>query len=101
MFAVVEIAADGRPVLHQRPLSGMFAGLWGPVYHETSSLTPDEVWLACGTVEHLLSHRKLTVQVYLKTTDVPLQGTLRSKVAISSLDEKVLAVAVEHQHAEQ
>lgn len=101
MFAVVEIAADGRPVLHQRPLSGMFAGLWGPVYHETSSLTPDEDWLACGTVEHLLSHRKLTVQVYLKTTDVPLQGTLRSKVAISSLDEKVLAVAVEHQHAEQ
>ena len=101
MFAVVEIAGDGRPVLHQRPLSGMFAGLWGPVYHEANSMTPNQDWLVCGTVEHLLSHRKLSVHVFLKTTDVPPQGTLRSTVAISSLDEKVLAMAVKHQHAEQ
>ena len=93
LYTVVEFAADGHPVLHQRPLSGMFAGLWGPTYHEgeVSSAEPD--WLPCGTVEHLLSHRRMTVHVFLKTDGGSLHGTPRSEVPISSLDEKVLSMA--------
>jgi len=93
LCAVVQIAADGHPVLHQRPLSGLFAGLWGPKYHEHDVLSPAADWLSCGTIEHLLSHRRLTVHVFLKTDEVPPRGTSRSEVAISSLDEKVLALA--------
>ena len=101
LSAVVQIAADGHPVLHQRPLSGMFAGLWGPTYHEVEVQSPGPDWFSCGTVEHLLSHRKLTVHVFLKTGDIPPRGTPRSEVPISSLDEKVLAMASTYTPLEQ
>ena len=101
LCAVVQIAADGHPVLHQRPLSGMFAGLWGPEYHEHDVLSPAADWLSCGTIEHLLSHRRLTVHVFFKTDEPPPHGTSRSEVAISSLDEKVLALASKYILTEQ
>ena len=94
--ALVQIAADGHPVLHQRPLSGMFAGLWGPMYHENDVQRPAPDWLTCGTVEHLLSHRRMPVHVFLKPDAAPPHGTPRSEVPISSLDEKVLAMASKH-----
>ena len=34
MTAVVDHDAHGRPVLQQRPPSGLFGGLWGPVYED-------------------------------------------------------------------
>ncbi len=38
----------------------------------------------------------MTVHVFLKTDEAPLHGTIRSEVPISSLDEKVLAMASKH-----
>ena len=93
LYTVVEFAADGHPVLHQRPLSGMFAGLWGPTYHEGEVPSSEPDWLPCGTVEHLLSHRRMTVHVFLKTDGGPVHGTPPSEVPLSSLDEKVLSIA--------
>ena len=95
LVAVVEFALDGHPVLHQRPMTGIFAGLWGPVYHEDA---PGglEALVNCGTVHHQLSHRNIEVQVYLKSHDLATHGTPRSDVALSSLDEKVLNLASEY-----
>ena len=95
LVAVVEFALDGHPVLHQRPMTGIFAGLWGPVFLEGES-SGTEALVRCGTVNHQLSHRKIEVQVYLKVHDLAPHGTLRSSVALSSLDEKVLNLALEH-----
>lgn len=98
LVAVVEFALDGDPVLHQRPMTGIFAGLWGPVYHgESPSGLKDLV--KCGTVNHQLSHRKIEVQVHLKQHDLATHGTPRSSVALSSLDEKVLNLALEYANA--
>jgi hypothetical protein len=43
----------------------------------------------------------LTVHVFLKTDEAPPHGTPRSEVAISSLDEKVLALASKYILTEQ
>ena len=94
LVAVVEFALDGHPVLHQRPMAGIFAGLWGPVYHEEARSSIEGL-VYCGTVNHQLSHRKIKVQVHLKQHDLATHGTPRSSVALSSLDEKVLNLASE------
>ena len=98
LVAVVEFALDGHPVLHQRPMTGIFAGLWGPVYHEKATSGLEDL-VNCGTVNHQLSHRKLEVPVHLKMHDLAPHGTPRSTVALSSLDEKVLNHALEHANA--
>jgi len=98
LVAVVEFALDGHPVLHQRPMSGMFAGLWGPMYRE-DAMPKDEGLVDCGTVNHQLSHKKIKVQVYLKLDDLASGGTPRNSVALSSLDEKVLNLALEYANA--
>ncbi len=95
LVAVVEIALDGHPVLHQRPMTGIFAGLWGPIYHEEAPSALEDL-VNCGTVNHQLSHRKIEVQVHLKQHDLAPHGTSRSGVALSSLDEKVLNLASEY-----
>ena len=95
LVAVVEFALDGHPVLHQRPMTGIFAGLWGPVYHEDAPTGLEDL-VNCGTVNHQLSHRKIEVRVHLKHHDLATHGTPRSGVAISSLDEKVLNLASEY-----
>ena len=56
LVAVVEVALDGHPVLHQRPMTGIFAGLWGPVYHEEAPIGLEDL-VNCGTVNHQLSHQ--------------------------------------------
>ena len=98
LVAVVEFALDGHPVLHQRPMTGIFAGLWGPVYHEEAPIGLEDL-VNCGTVNHQLSHRKIEVQVHLKHHDLAIHGTPRSGVALSSLDEKVLTLASEYANA--
>ena len=98
LVAVVEFALDGHPVLHQRPMKGIFAGLWGPVYHEEAPTGLEDL-VNCGTVNHQLSHRKIAVHVHLKQHDLATHGTPRSSVALSSLDEKVLNLALEYANA--
>lgn len=95
LWAVVEYALDGHPVLHQRPMSGMFAGLWGPVYH-TEAEKVDQTLLKCGVIAHQLSHRRIEVEVYCKQPSEFAIGTNRTEVALSSLDEKVLHLAAQH-----
>ena len=95
LVAVVEFALDGHPVLHQRPMTGIFAGLWGPVYHEDAPGGLKGL-VNCGTVHHQLSHRNIEVQVHLKSHDLATHGTPRSGVALSALDEKVLNLASEY-----
>ena len=95
LVAVVEFALDGHPVLHQRPMTGIFAGLWGPVYHEGAPIGLEGL-VNCGTVHHQLSHRNIEVQVHLKSHDLAPHGTPRRGVALSSLDEKVLNLASEY-----
>lgn len=92
MTAVVDHDAQGRPVLQQRPPSGLFGGLWGPVYEDG----PKEVggrYVKAGTVNHQLSHRAMTVHVFVGRSPVSTTGVDRSAVACSTLDEKVLTLA--------
>lgn len=98
LTAVVEFALDGHPVLHQRPMKGIFAGLWGPVYFDGAPHSLEDV-VSCGTVNHQLSHRKIVVRVHLKQHDLASHGTPRGSVALSSLDDKVLNLALEYANA--
>ena len=95
LTAVVEFAVDGHPVLHQRPMSGMFAGLWGPDYRDGPMADVQNLTF-CGAVRHQLSHRKIEVRVYLNPRCEVLYGTEREAVALSTLDEKVLSLAAKH-----
>ena len=79
-------------------MTGIFAGLWGPVYHEEAPTGLEDL-VNCGTVNHQLSHRNIEVQVHLKQQDLATQGTPRSSVALSSLDDKVLNLALEYANA--
>lgn len=97
LTAWVERARDGRPVLTQRPMDGLFAGLWGPTYHEGLAV-PDNDHVHCGVVKHALSHRKMTVHVVLSTVQTVQSGVDVGAVALSALDEKVLALAGDHYH---
>jgi len=95
LTAWVEWAQDGRPVLTQRPMDGLFAGLWGPMYHEGVTV-PSNDHVHCGVVKHALSHRKMTVHVLLSTAQTVRLGVDVGDVALSALDEKVLALAGTH-----
>ena len=92
LTAWVEWAQDGRPVLTQRPMEGMFAGLWGPTYHEGLKV-PDHDHVHCGLVKHALSHRRMTVHVVVNAGQTVQSGVDLDQVAISTLDEKVLGMA--------
>jgi A/G-specific adenine glycosylase len=95
LTAWVEWARDGNPVLTQRPMDGLFAGLWGPTYHE-GLCVPDHDHVHCGVVKHALSHRNMTVHVVLSTAQTVQSGVDVGDVALSALDEKVLALAGVH-----
>ena len=92
MTAVVDHDAQGRPVLQQRPPSGLFGGLWGPVYADGRKEV-DGRYIEAGTVNHQLSHRAMTVHVFVGRLPVSTTGVERSAVASSTLDEKVLTLA--------
>ena len=92
MTAVVDHDAQGRPVLQQRPPSGLFGGLWGPVY-EDGQMEDEGRYIKAGTVNHQLSHRAMTVHVFVGKSPVSTTGVERSAVASSTLDEKVLTLA--------
>ena len=92
MTAVVDHDAHGRPVLQQRPPSGLFGGLWGPAY-EDGRKEIEGRYIEAGTVNHQLSHRAMTVHVFVGKSPVSTTGVERSAVASSTLDEKVLTLA--------
>lgn len=79
-------------------MKGIFAGLWGPVYFDGAPRSLEDV-VSCGTVNHQLSHRKIVVRVHLKQHDLASHGTPRGSVALSSLDDKVLNLALEYANA--
>lgn len=92
LSVVVELALDGYPVLSQRPMSGMFAGLWGPQYAE-GAIEHHPSATFCGTLRHELSHRRFTVHVHRRTNAECSTGTSPDSVALSALDSKVLELA--------
>ena len=92
LTAIVDHDGQGRPVLKQRPLSGLFGGLWGPVY-EDGRREKGAAYIEAGVVNHQLSHRSMTVHVLVGTSAVGETGTEPSAVACSTLDEKVLTMA--------
>ena len=91
LTAVVAYDARGLPLLTQRPMTGMFAGLWGPTYLEGH--VDVEGCTNVGEVHHVLSHRKITVRVLLQSEPTDAAGTQPSSVAMSNMDSKVLEVA--------
>ena len=92
MTAIVDHDVQGRPLLQQRPPTGLFGGLWGPEYLEGRAQR-SEKYLHAGVVKHQLSHRSMTVDVLVGAFPVASDGVERAAVASSTLDEKVLAVA--------
>ena len=84
---VVRIDEDGRPVLHQRPQTGLFAGLWGPRMEENLQ-TKDCEYI--GKLRHQLSHREMIVSVW---KGVGSKGIDPQTVALSSLDRRILELA--------
>ncbi len=96
LVAVVDIDEHGRPHLVQRPATGRFAGLWGPPMHDANS---EEAMVAkasrttAGHVTHLLSHRRLEVEVLLGKAAL---GRAPDAHPTSSLDDRVLALAMDH-----
>ena len=84
---VVRIDEDGHPELHQRPQTGLFAGLWGPKMEENLQTKGCEY---IGKIRHQLSHREMIVSVW---KDVGLKGTDPQTVALSSLDRRILEMA--------
>ncbi len=84
---IVRIDESGYPELHQRPQTGLFAGLWGPKM-EANMQTKDCENL--GTLRHQLSHRELIVSVW---KGVGSEGTDPQTVALSSLDRRILEMA--------
>ena len=93
LVALVDVDAQGRPHLIQRPSDARFGGLWGPRYLDASDAAAVD---ACGRrtkagdVVHLLSHRRLEVEVWVGQTK---HGVDPASKAISTLDERVLDVA--------
>ena len=81
---VVRVDDRGYPELFQRPLEGLFAGLWGPEMATDLGTTGCEY---IGTVRHLLSHREMVVAVWKTSSS---KGTDPNSVALSSLDRRIL-----------
>ena len=81
---VVRIDKHGQPELFQRPMKGLFAGLWGPEMATTLQTDGCEF---IGTVRHLLSHREMIVSVWRA---VGTNGIDPETVALSSLDRRIL-----------
>ena len=81
---IVRIDSEGFPELHQRPNTGLFAGLWGP------EMASDLETINCeflGTIRHHLSHREMVVSVWKSNGT---NGTDPNVVALSTLDRRIL-----------
>ena len=81
---IVRIDSEGFPELHQRPNTGLFAGLWGPEMASDLETTNCEF---LGTIRHHLSHREMVVSVWKSNGT---NGTDPNVVALSALDRRIL-----------
>ena len=81
---IVRIDSEGFPELHQRPNTGLFAGLWGPEMASDLETTSCEF---LGTIRHHLSHREMVVSVWKSNGT---NGTDPNVVALSTLDRRIL-----------
>ena len=81
---IVRIDSEGFPELHQRPNTGLFAGLWGPEMASDLETTNCEF---LGTIRHHLSHREMVVSVWKSNGT---HGTDPNVVALSTLDRRIL-----------
>jgi A/G-specific adenine glycosylase len=93
LVALVDVDAEGRPHLVQRPTSARFGGLWGPPYlpaNDASLVEAQKQRSKAGDVVHLLSHRRLEVEVWVGHTE---RGIDPASKALSTLDERVLDAA--------
>ena len=94
LVALVDVDAQGRPHLVQRSSEARFGGLWGPRYLDVNDAAVVEECgrrTKAGDVVHLLSHRRLEVEVWVGQTE---HGVDPASKAISTLDERVLNVAM-------
>ena len=94
LVALVDVDAQGRPHLIQRSSEARFGGLWGPRYLDVNDAAVVEECgrrTKAGDVVHLLSHRRLEVEVWVGQTE---HGVDPASKAISTLDERVLNVAM-------
>lgn len=94
LVALVDVDAQGRPHLVQRPSEARFGGLWGPRYLDASDAAVVDARgrrTKAGDVVHLLSHRRLEVEVWVGQTE---RGVDPASKAISTLDERVLELAI-------
>ena len=81
---IVRIDSEGFPELHQRPNTGLFAGLWGPEMASDLETTNCEF---LGTIRHHLSHREMGVSVWKSNGT---NGTDPNVDALSTLDRRIL-----------
>ena len=81
---IVRIDSEGFPELHQRPNTGLFAGLWGPEMASDLETTNCEF---LGTIRHHLSLREMVVSVWKSNGT---NGTDPNVVALSTLDRRIL-----------
>ena len=84
---IIKIDSQDRPELMQRPSSGLFAGLWGPQIDAELDTKGLEY---LGSIRHVLSHRTMNIQVW---KDISEQGIDPNKVALSTLDRRILSLA--------
>ena len=94
LVALVDVDAQGHPHLVQRSSEARFGGLWGPRYLDVNdAAVVDECGrrTKAGDVVHLLSHRRLEVEVWVGQTE---HGVDPASKAISTLDERVLELAI-------
>ena len=72
LVALVDVDAQGHPHLVQRSSEARFGGLWGPRYLDVNdAAVVDECGrrTKAGDVVHLLSHRRLEVEVWVGQTE--------------------------------
>ena len=87
LMCIIRIDANGMPELQQRDGTGILAGMWGPPLAETLEVEGMEY---LGEIQHVLSHRDMHIRVWRSEG---AQGIDPSRVPLSSLDVKLLALA--------
>ena len=93
LWVCVEFDRLGNPIIQQRQQGGLFGGLWGPQLHEGERSDAGNNEVYAGTVAHKLSHRAMTVHVYVSTQISPDSGFNPEDVAMSVLDQKIIETA--------
>jgi A/G-specific adenine glycosylase len=115
---------DGQILLARRRSSGLFGGLWEPPSIDGGPRAKDELFAffqlasveRAGRVTHVLSHRRLTVDVHVgvlarkpstrlpevyETADLFDSAALATDIGLATLARKVLAAAMPKSQAEK